>query len=283
MLSIIVVILIVRIVLLKRAIRNVADSFMDLSLTETNVQIQVDTSDKNIRYLAASLNNTLKEIRSQQLEYLHGNNELENAIVSISHDLRTPLTAINGYLTLLETEEKSEEVSKYLDIISERMEVLQNLTEELFRYSVVTTTIDDFNIEETVLNSELETSLAAHYGAFVEKNIIPEVKMCDSKVIRNLDKNSLQRILSNVISNAIKYSEGDFYVELKEDGELIFMNQTSIQATDVGRLFNRFFTVESAHHSTGLGLSIAKLLTEKNGGTISASLRNGKIIIKIKF
>lgn len=283
-LVIIIIALVIKIGAIYRAMDSLIDEYKNVIETETNNQIRVNTSDRHIRRTAIRLNEELKDLREAGIKYNRGNNELKTAIVNISHDLRTPLTAISGYLDLLEAEEKSPDVDKYISIIGERVEALKSLTEELFKYSVVTTTVDDFAPESLTLNAELEQALAGLYGAFVDRGITPEISIPEAKVVRTLDYKSVQRIFSNILSNALKYSEGDLSVCLADDGEITFANKASeISATDVGKLFNRFFTVESAHHSTGLGLSIAKLLTEKNGGTISADLIDSKLIIKLNF
>ena len=283
-LVIIIIALVIKIGAIYRAMDSLIDEYKKVIETETNNQIRVNTSDRHIRKTAMRLNEELKGLREAGIKYNRGNSELKTAIVNISHDLRTPLTAISGYLDLLEGEEKSPEVNKYISIIGERVEALKSLTEELFKYSVVTTTVDDFAPESLVLNAELEGALAGLYGAFVDRGITPEISIPEGKVVRVLDRKSLQRIFSNILSNALKYSEGNLKVTLSESGEITFANKAStLTATDVGKLFNRFFTVESAHHSTGLGLSIAKLLTEKNGGTIDASLQEGDLVIRILF
>ncbi len=283
-LIIVIIALVVKIVSMQKSLDNIASDFAEIIKTETNGQIMVNSNDKHIRELALTINKELKNVRSKEIKYIKGNDELKNAVVNISHDLRTPLTAINGYLDLLEQEEKTPAVEKYISIIGERVEALKSLTEELFKYSIVTSTIDEFAPLNLTLNSELETSLAGLYGAFIDKKIEPVVVIPEERIERVLDHKSLQRIFSNILGNALKYSEGDLYVELKTTGEIIFKNKASnMTAVDVGKLFDRFFTVESARHSTGLGLSIAKLLTEKNGGTIDASHEDGFLVIKLKF
>lgn len=281
-LLIVIAILAVKFVAFQKEVDKLIDSFGEIIGNETNSQIRVSSDNKYIRNIAVKLNSELIKLREEEIKYSRGNSELNTAIVNVSHDLRTPLTAIGGYMELLENEDMSSDARKYLSIVGERIEALKSLTEELFRYSVVTE--DEFNPEEVCLNSELENSIAAFYGALVEKNIEPEINITEERVLRNLDRKSVQRIFSNIIGNAIKYSEGDLYVSLMPDGEIIFKNRASgISATDVGKLFNRFYTVESAHNSTGLGLSIAKLLTEKNGGSIEAELKSGELIIRLKF
>ena len=102
--------------------------------------------------------------------------------------------------------------------------------------------------------------------------------------MRTLNKDVLSRIFGNIINNAVKYADRDFGVTLKENGSIVFFNTADgLDEVTVGKLFDRFFTVESARGGTGLGLSIARILTEKMGGTISARYEEGKLVIELKF
>ena len=203
------------------------------------------------------------------------------AVTNISHDLRTPLTAICGYLELLETEEMTDNTKRYLEQIANRTEALKALTEELFRYSVISS-VSEPNCEQVNVGRVLEDTLISFLGAFEQKNITPNISLPDNAVFRTLDKSALSRIFGNIIGNAIKYSSGDFAVTMSENGEIVFSNTApELSSVEVGRLFDRFYTVDSAHKSTGLGLSIAKLLTERMGGSISADYKENTLSIFI--
>ncbi len=202
----------------------------------------------------------------------------------MAHDLRTPLTAIYGYVDLMEKEEISQEAKRYLAFIQNRITALSQLTEELFRYSVITSTAAPPAFENLSLNTQLEESLAAYYSPLVERGIIPTITMPAEKVIRPLNPETLRRIFSNVLSNALKYSDGDLMIFLFDTGEIHFSNTAkSLDALQVEKLFNRFYTVESARKSTGLGLAIAKTLVEQMGGTITAQYQNQRLTVMIHF
>lgn len=160
---------------------------------------------------------------------------------------------------------------------------MKQLTEELFRYSIVAS-VREMNLETVCLNSILEESIASYYGAIVQHGITPNVEISNARVERTLDKSALMRIFGNIISNTLKYSDGDLFVKLTENGVITFSNTAkNLNAVTVGRLFDRFYTVETAKNSTGLGLSIAKLFTEQMGGTIKAEYVNERLVITIYF
>ena len=281
--TIIVIILIIKITLMQKSMKEICEAIEEHLSTDTNRLITVSSGDKHARHLAERISKQLSLLRKQRRKYLNGDRELKEAVTNISHDLRTPLTAICGYLELLENEEKSENVERYIAQISNRTEALKALTEELFRYSVITSATE-LNYEKLNINRVLEDTLVSFYGAFEQKKITPEISISDAPVIRELDTSALSRIFDNIINNAAKYSDGDFCVFADEHGKIIFSNTSAeLSSVDVGKLFDRFFTVDSARRSTGLGLSIAKLLTERMGGTIRAEYREGSLYITVEF
>ena len=284
-LAFIILILIIKICLLKRSADEIADGFADRVATDTNTLIDLSSRDRHMRRLADSINRELLLLQEDRRRCQQGDQDLKNAVTNISHDLRTPLTAICGYLDLLDREEKSEAVARYLKIIRGRTENMRQLTEELFRYSVFTTASGGTPDEPVVLNRCLEESLSAMYAALKQNHITPEISMPEEKVSRMLNRNALTRVFGNIISNALKYSDGDLIITLREDGEIIFTNHASqLDEIKTGRLFDRFYTVETASaESTGLGLSIAKALTEQMGGKITAEYKDGMILVKVCF
>ena len=283
-LVLICVILVVKLYLIKHSIKEIKNDFTNILESDTNNIITISSSDKDIKALTINLNNNLIELRNQKLKYENGNQELKKIITNISHDLRTPLTAINGYIDLLKEEDISKTQEKYLKIVQRKSNELKELTEQLFEFSK---TMDvDINIkkENCCINEILEEILISYYNIFKEKNIIPTVLICNEKIYKAINKNSLIRIFENILSNVLKYSSGDFKVELKNNGEIIFSNKaTSLDATTVQKIFDRYFTVENAKKSTGLGLAIAKQLVELNSGSIEANFIKDMLTIKIKF
>lgn len=283
-LVIVCVLLAVKVLTIHQAAEQLRLEFSKRLREDTNVGIDISTSDKVMRRLAADLNRDLKLLRKEHIRYVRGDQELKNAVTNISHDLRTPLTAICGYMDLLQQEEISETVREYLNIISNRVLALKELTEELFQYSVIVSVDHSTEKEEISLNAMLEECFAAYYGALKEARIEPRVSIPETVVKRKLNKKAFVRIVSNIISNAIKYSDGDFKVLLEADGTMHFSNKASkLDEIQVGHLFDRFYTVENVQNATGLGLSIAKTLTEEMKGCINAIYQDGVLKITLTF
>ena len=269
---------------LRHSLREAAEELDEKLRTDTNTLISISSSDRAMQSLVTHINRQLQALRRERLRLHSGNAELTVAVTNISHDLRTPLTALCGYLDLLEQEPQTEAAARYLAVIRERTDAMRALTEELFRYSVLTATADELHTEPVCLNDVLEQSLAGFYGTPSARGITPSVQLPEEKVIRPLDATALRRVFDNILSNAAKYSDGDLAVALAPDGEVTFSNRASaLSRVEAARLFDRFYTVDSARGSTGLGLSIAKLLTEKLHGTISADYENETLRICIAF
>ena len=283
-LALCVLTLLIYLLILRHSIREVAEELEEKLRTDTNTLISISTGDSSVQLLASRINAQLQALRKERLKLQTGNDELTTAVTNISHDLRTPLTAICGYLDLLEQEPQSEKSGRYLAVIRERTDAMRSLTEELFRYSVITATADELDMQAVRLNDILEQSLAGFYGALSARGITPEIRMPEAAVIRELDAAALRRIFDNILSNTVKYSGGDLAVSLLPNGAVTFSNSApSLSRVQAERLFDRFYTVETARNSTGLGLSIAKLLTEKMGGTITAEYESGHLQICIGF
>ena len=280
----VIIFLSVKIYLLKKSAHEIADRFADKLKTDTNTVIDISSRDRDMMYLADSINKQLKVLRSEHLQYHQGNTELKNAITNISHDIRTPLTAIYGYLDMIQQTDDPGKQAKYIAIMKERAELMKQLTEELFRYSVIVSDESDVVTENVNVGQVLEDSIMGYFAALSEKGIVPDVHLTEQPVFRELNREYLARIFSNLLNNALKYSGGDLEITLSADGSITFSNMAKeLSKVETEQLFDRFYTVEAAHHSTGLGLYIARTLVERMNGTITAEYSGSRLTITIKL
>ena len=283
-LFLICIFLAVKLYVIKQSIKEIEKSFSKILRTDTNNIIAISSSDKDIKNLTINLNNNLSELRGQKLQYKNGNQELKKIITNISHDLRTPLTAIKGYVDLIEQEKLSNNQKEYLKVIQKKSNELTELTGQLFEYTKLMDIDVKIKKEECCINEILEETLVSYYSIFKEQDIIPNISICSTKVYKIVNKISIIRVFENILSNVVKYSNGDLKVEMQENGTITFSNKaTSLDETTVQKIFDRYFSVENAKESTGIGLSIAKQLVELNNGSIKAEYVNGYLIIEIKL
>lgn len=278
-----------KIYLLQKSMDEIRKEFKNRLTGDTNNPIFVSSRDRHVRRLAAEINEQLKLLRLERRRFQTGDQRLKEAVTNISHDLRTPLTAIGGYLDLLEREQQSETVMRYLDSIRNRTEALTQLTQELFTYSLVTGAETERKKEQKPgrlldLNLFLEESLISYYGAFQRKGIEPRIVLPEAPVRVIGEEAALGRIFGNIISNGLKYSDGDFSVTLTKEGRITFSNEAGgLSPVLVEQLFRRYYTVETGDQSTGLGLAIARELTQGMGGSIGARYREGRLVITVEF
>ena len=281
--AVLIAALILKIHLLRKSAGEISRAFEDRLSQDTNTLIDISSRDRRMRSLADDINRQLRLLRQERQRCQQGDAELKAAVTNISHDLRTPLTAICGYLDLLAREDCSDEARRYLDIIRGRADSLRELTEELFRYSVIVSEEKEPELEAVSLNAALEESIASAYASLSAAGIDPCIHIPEETIMKKLDKSLLSRIFGNILSNAAKYSDGDLSVALSPEG-IRFQNTASrLDKLQAERLFDRFYTVESARSSTGLGLSIAKELTEKMGGSISAEYEQSSLTVILRF
>ncbi len=280
----ITIVLVLKLIWLKLSIREIRIALKEILKSDTNNLITISSGDKDIKKLCMGLNAELKILRSQRLQYENGNQEIKRLATNISHDLRIPLTAISGYVDLMKESKDNDKQKEYLKIVESKTEDLILRTEQLFDFFKTLDTFVNIEKEEICINELLEEVLANFYTIFKEKSITPRVEISEKKIYKNVDKSTIVRVFENILSNVSKYSTGDFKVRLEDSGKIIFSNKASfLDRASVEKIFNRYYTVENAKKSTGVGLSIAKQLVELNGGRIVASYEAETLIIEIEL
>ena len=269
---------------LKKAARQIKILFEQKLKEDTNTPIGITGRDRDMCALADCINRQLKILRKEHLRYVQGDRELKMAVTNLAHDLRTPLTAVCGYLELMRKEEMSRTMVEYLSIVEERTGKMKDLTEELFRYSVVVSGEMPLQQEKICVNQALEDCIMGYYAALSKRKILPKINLTPNRIIRELDREALERVFANLLNNALKYSDGDLEITLTDEGEIIFSNTAkNLNSVETEKLFERFYTVETARNSTGLGLSIARELVKRMQGSITSKYRRDVLSIHIVF
>lgn len=275
--------LIFKIISMQRSLDEISKRIEEISCESTNILIDVSSQDKHLKKLAKTLNREFKTMRYAYTKDTNGDKELKDSITNISHDIRTPLTSICGYLDMLKDEDMSDDAKRYVDIIYNRACDMKTLTDEFFKYSL-TINKGKLDIKNVDVKSVLEDTVLSFYGMLQKNNIDIFLSFCECEVIRQLNESLLTRIFENIIHHAIKYTDGDLMITLTDKCNITFKNSAIwLREIDVLKLFNKFFTVNNAKHSTGLGLSIAKQLTEKMNGNINAYYKDNNLFITLKF
>ena len=290
LLAIALTLAVIKIVLLRRGFDELTENIEDQVSGKTQIPVTLTTSDPHARHTAEILNRELKNLDRERNAYLDGNRKVAEAVTGISHDIRTPLTAINSYLDLMADEKDEDLKAQYLERIKSRTLSLSDLADELFKYST-STDPERYPVQTENIASEpidicrvLEECMLSFYAGFKKRGIEPDIEIPDEPVFVLCDKKSANRIFENIIGNAIKYANNDLKVKLDPKGQVIFSNPApDLTPVSAAKLFDRYFTVNEGHASTGLGFSIAKELITRNNGTIEADLKDGILMITVSF
>ena len=290
MLAIALAAAVVKIVLLRRGFDELTENIEDQVKGQTQVPVTLSTSDPHAQRAAETINRELTNLQKERNDYLDGNRKVAEAVTGISHDIRTPLTAINSYLDLIADEKDEELKAQYLERIKSRTLSLSDLADELFKYS---TSADQANYpvksdrsssEPVDISRILEECILSFYAGFKNKGIEPQIELPDSPVYVLCDSKSANRIFENIISNALKYADGSLDIKLDDSGRAVFSNPApDLTPVSAAKLFDRYYTVNEGSESTGLGFSIAKELITRNGGTIESELKDGILSVIVRF
>ena len=282
-LSILVITLLIRVVTTNIELKNITRELKEITEKDTNLLLSTSSGDKSIKILVDSLNKELKKLLSLKREYSKGIFDVKKSAENIAHDIRTPLTVIKGYVDLLEKEELSEEGRKYLEIIKGRVDYMKEMIDELF-LSLSMKSRGVLNLSDIDAKSILEEALVSYYNEFKKKGMSPSLMTPNEKVIIKADSKALYRVYSNIISNALKYGEGEFKVEMDEKGNTIFSNLApNMDSVEANKLLDRYYTISDAKASSGIGLSISKEILQEMGGELKVKLENNRLYISITY
>ena len=282
-LSILVITLLIRVVTTNIELKNITRELEEITEKDTNLLLSTSSGDKSIKILVDSLNKELKKLLSLKREYSKGIFAVKKSAENIAHDIRTPLTVIKGYVDLLEKEELSEEGRKYLEIIKGRVDYMKEMIDELF-LSLSMKSRGVLNLSNIDAKSILEEALVSYYNEFKKKGMSPSLMTPNEKVIIKADSKALYRVYSNIISNALKYGEGEFKVEMDEKGNTIFSNLApNMDSVEANKLLDRYYTISDAKASSGIGLSISKEILQEMGGELKVKLENQRLYISIIY
>lgn len=253
--------------------------------------IKVKGEDE-LAQLCSSINNMSIELG----EKIENEKQIENAkselITNISHDLKTPLTSLVGYLDLLNNQDIDEETKEeYLKIAYNKSLRLKDLVNELFEYTKLTNHNIEIERVECNISNLINQIVGESILDFSEKNI--EVKLQNSykDLYYEIDSKLFTRLIENLVKNAEKYSDSDSIFEVivnVEEGniEISFINKCkALKDEDLERIFEKFYRLDKARSSdnegSGLGLSIAKRIAQLHNGNLTVEKKGEYIVFKI--
>ncbi|NEZ47154.1 HAMP domain-containing histidine kinase [Clostridium niameyense] len=275
---------------LKNDIKNINNSLEIIKNDDSNKRIVSISMDKEVVKLIKKINFLLDDVTIKRLKYEKNNKNLKNMITNISHDLRTPLTSIKGYVEYINSKSMGQyEVNKYLKIVNEKAILLQELLNSLFELSRIEEGNYPLDIEKININNLLIEVLIAFYEDFNIKNIEPSINIKENNLFILGDRKAMKRVLVNLTQNILKHNGKDIKINLFSNGKFViieFKNKAdNLTDEDIKSLYDRFFTNNIARdrNNSGLGLTIAKKLIENMDGEINATLNDNVLCISVKL
>ena len=274
----------------RREVTRLSQKLQTLLHSFTHAELTLDFPYSDITDLVNALNELFRVYHKQVYSLQKKDEAIKETITNLAHDLRTPVTAIQGYTQmLLQSPELSEEDLDAAAVINERLNVLNQLLNQLFEFARIEADEMEFSYTTFDLNAVLRSVAVSFFKSFEERKIIPVLSIAEISFPFYGDEKAVTRIFENIISNALSHGKSDYHFSSYDDNEnyhFSFQNFTdSINESDIDKIFNRFYTTDlsRSRKTTGLGLTIAKNLTVKMGGSISASLNNNVFEIIVCF
>ncbi len=290
-LLVLTVLLVLRLSFLARSIKAAVKQMSLIEqLPEENQQIKDIPFDKNLEQLLKKINKLYLARQEERIAYQRREIQIRREIENISHDLRTPLTSILGYVDLIQNDDLEEkEKAEYLQIIKKRAKVLQGFIQDFYELSRIEGEDYPLKLEAVTVQTILAETAVAYFNEFEKKNIRVDLELLDQKTDLIADKIYLNRIFNNLIQNALKYSTEVFTIKQIDGNKeciLRFQNDKgNLTEKELELIFDRFYSGDSSrnNHSTGLGLTITKILAEKMKGSINTYLEGDLFVIELRF
>ncbi len=288
-LSVMILILTGILVSYQRQVKDICRQLRFLREHETNMLLTKEMNGGGIEELTELLNDLLKERKKERSDYLRKERMIADTYTNLSHDIRTPLTSLDGYFQLLESAEHEADRKRYLRIIQERIYSLKEMLEELFTYTKLQNETYELSLKRVNVNHILKEAVFSYYDNWTAQGITPKFDITEKPLYIQGNSQALRRVIQNIIKNGLDHGNKEIEILLcqkEKVAELVFKNHVDDgQKIDVTRIFDRFYKADEARskNSTGLGLSIAKGFIERMNGEIQAESEEHLFTVKVRL
>lgn len=289
LMGLIILILIVSLWRFRRQIKSICRQLAFQQKHDSNMMVTKDVVSGEIGELVDYLNQLLDEKRRRDREYAKKEKRISEIYTSLSHDIRTPLTSLDGYFQLLKESENRDERQRYCAIIQERIASLRDMLEELFTYTKLENDAFVLELKECRLDRILTELLLSYYGEWSAKNIVPDIQLSEEEIWVSGDELGLKRSIQNVIKNALDHGVKEIIITLEATHSQAVIRVGNAlehpEDIDISQVFERFYKADKARsrNSSGLGLSIAKGFVQRMNGEIEAAVSEGKFWVTMRL
>ena len=273
----------------QRQVKDICRQLAFLMKHDSNMLIHREFGLGGIGMLSDRLNDLLELRRKEKRYYQEKETLIADTYTNLSHDIRTPLTSLDGYFQLMEACENVEEQRRYLNIIHERIHSLNEMLEELFMFTKLKNESYRLELTSCCINRILKETVFSYYDEWVRREIQPDIQITEEQLYIDGNKQGLSRIIQNVIKNGLDHGEKKIRIVLKREQNravLRISNQViASEKIDIEHVFDRFYKADAARSktSTGLGLSIAREFVRRMNGEIGAKIEKNEFIVEMSF
>ncbi|MBQ3599992.1 MAG: HAMP domain-containing histidine kinase [Lachnospiraceae bacterium] len=273
----------------QRQVKNICRQLQFLNENNSNMLILREINHGGIAMLVNILNDFLIMRKKEKKEFVEKEKMIADIYVNLSHDIRTPLTSLDGYFQLLEESDDKEEQKRYVSVIRERITSLNSMLEELFTYTKLKNEAYQLELTTCCINEVLKSTIFSYYDQWMELQIVPEFHITEELLYIEANKEALGRVIRNIIKNGLDHGEKQICVSLKKENDRVCLeirNQMKEkEEINISQVFERFYKADKSRNksSTGLGLAIAKEFVIRMHGKIEAEIIEDMFIIRIEF
>lgn len=288
-LAVSVAVLIAVLVKIRAQLRDINEQLDFLCEKDTNMLLLTDTNMADIGRLKERINRFLEQWHRQREAAAKKEQMISDTYTNLSHDIRTPLTSLDGYFQLLKDETDKSAQEHYIDIIQERITSLKDMLEELFMFTKLKNDSFKLELSNCCVSRLLKQTVFSYYEEWKKQGIEPSLDICEDTIFITANAQTLRRVLQNVIKNALVHGQNSICIQMKQKNKMVHIlvsnDVKNLDDIDVDKVFERFYKADEARSisSSGLGLSIAKELVERMGGSIEARLEGKRFVVEIQF
>lgn len=280
---------------LKKQMLEINEKLQRVMNDEEFKYLLYNTEEEELSLLLGSINRLIKKEKEERYTRLDKEKAMDEMLSNLSHDVRTPLTIIQGYVEYIRINYKKEkEEEEIINLLNKKISEVVTFVNSFFTLSKLESGDDNLTLEKVNISSVLRENILNHYNDLIKANLDIDINVLDKKIFIMADINGIERVLNNLISNVLKYGVDGKYLGInlfEEDEEVVVQvidKGQGINESDINNIFKRRYTVKRIPSnnlkSSGLGLRITKILVNAMNGSIEVkSIPYIKTVFTIKF
>jgi signal transduction histidine kinase len=274
----------------EREVESITKQLIEINENKTEKKLTIGLLNKRIEALASEINRIIQMKKQSKANEVKLENDLRQTIANMSHDIRTPLTSIIGYIHFLKLDNINEKEKKeYLNIAEQRAKVLENLLNDFYELSLIESLDYELDLQKLNINKILQEVMLGKYTEFMNRDINVNIEIPEENIYIIAEEKSLERVIENLLSNTVKYAKDTVDICLKVEENMVLLRISNIAKDltldDVKNIFDRFYMADKTRSGkgTGLGLAIVKGLVQKMNGNVTADIIDNMLNIYCRF